>query len=93
MFFNFLATLVKNQLVYLSLSPPQRFKFYKSAVRTVSQAQSQMDRSGGEPPPDVRHFSYIDGFSASAKFDMTAWNSQKPNAYYVATVCICFFEV
>ena len=33
------------------LSPPQRFKrsLYQSAVRSVPQAQSRMDRSGGEP--------------------------------------------
>ena len=40
------------------LSPPQRFKhsLYQSAVRSVPQAQSRMDRSGGEPLPDVRRF-------------------------------------
>ena len=42
----------------LFLSPPQRFKhsLYQSAVRSVPQAQSRMDRSGGEPLPDVRRF-------------------------------------
>ena len=41
-----------------SLSPPQRFKslLYQSAVRSVPQAQSRMDRSGGEPLPDVCRF-------------------------------------
>ena len=29
---------------------------YQSAVRSVPQAQSRMDRSGGEPLPDVRRF-------------------------------------
>ena len=40
------------------LSPPQRFKrsLYQSAVRGVSQAQSRMDRSDGEPLPDVCRF-------------------------------------
>ena len=40
------------------LSPPQRFKhsLYQSAVRSVPQAQSRMDRSGGEPLPDVCRF-------------------------------------
>ena len=35
------------------LSPPQRFKhsLYQSAVRSVPQAQSRMDRSGGELCP------------------------------------------
>ena len=42
----------------LALSPPQRFKssFYQSAVRSVPQAQSRMDRSRGEPLPDVCRF-------------------------------------
>ena len=41
-----------------ALSPPQRFKLslYQSAVRSVPQAQSRMDRSGGEPLPDVCRF-------------------------------------
>ena len=40
------------------LSPPQRFKrsLHQSAVRGVSQAQSRMDRSDGEPLPDVCRF-------------------------------------
>ena len=44
--------------VVLTLSPPQRFKhsLYQSAVRSVPQAQSRMDRSGGEPLPDVCRF-------------------------------------
>ena len=42
-------------VVSWDLSPPQRFKrsLYKSAVRSVPQAQSRMDRSGREPLPDV----------------------------------------
>ena len=38
-------------IYYKTLSPPQRFKhsLYQSAMRSVPQAQSRMDRSGGEP--------------------------------------------
>ena len=53
--FNQITCIVKERF---DPSPPQRFKhsLYQSAVRSVPQAQSRMDRSGGEPLPDVRRF-------------------------------------
>ena len=85
----------------LRLSPPQRFKrsLYQSAVWSVPQAQSRMDRSGGEPLPDVCRFLVhpcrflVRQWISRLWLNLTAWNSQKPIANYVATVCICFFEV
>ena len=84
----------------LRLSPPQRFKrsLYQSAVRSVPQAQSRMDRLGGEPLPDVCRFLVhpcrflVHRWISRLWLNLTAWNSQKPIANYVATVCICFFE-
>ena len=48
----------REQQLALKLSPLQRFKrsLYQSAVRSELQAQSRMDRSGGEPLPDVCRF-------------------------------------
>ena len=82
------------------LSPPQRFKrsLYQSAVRSVPQAQSRMDRLGGEPLPDVCRFLVhpcrflVRQWISRLWLNLTAWNSQKPIANYVATVCICFFD-
>ena len=84
-----------------TLSPLQRFKrsLYQSAVRSALQAQSRMDRSGGEPLPDVCRFLVhpyrflVHRWISRLWLNLTAWNSQKPIANYVATVCICFFEV
>ena len=58
MFRRNLQSSVWKRYVSANLSPPQRFKhsLYQSAVRSVPQAQSRMDRSGGEPLPDVRRF-------------------------------------
>ena len=83
----------------IDLSPPQRFKhsLYQSAVRSVPQAQSRMDRSGGEPLPDVRRFLVhpcrflVHRWISRLWLHLTAWNSQKLIANYVATVCISFF--
>ena len=80
------------------LSPPQRFKrsLYLSAVRSVPQAQSRTDRSGGEPLPDVCRFLVnpcrflVHRWISGLWLNLTAWNSQKLIANYVATVCICF---
>ena len=56
--FSFVKNLTPRMYAANPLSPPQRFKhsLYQSAVRSVPQAQSRMDRSGGEPLPDVRRF-------------------------------------
>ena len=62
-------------------------------------AKSPRDRSGGEPLPDVGRF-----FVKPCRFlvrrqicwlwlNLTAWNSQKTIANYVATVCIRFFFI
>ena len=80
-------------------SPPQRFKrsLYQSAVRSVPQTQNRMDRSGGEPLPDVCRFLVhpcrflVHRWIYRLWLNLTAWNSQKPIANYVATVWICFF--
>ena len=85
--------------VFFELSPPQKFKhsLFKSAVRSVPQAQSLMDRSGGEPLPDVCRFLVhpcrflVHRWICRLWLNLTAWNSQKPIVNYVATVCIFFF--
>ena len=77
---------------------PQRFKrlLYLSAVRSVPQAQSRMDLLGGEPLPDVCRFLVhpcrflVHRWISRLWLNLTAWNSQKPIANYVATVCIRF---
>ena len=84
-----------------ALSPPQRFKhsLYQSAVRSVPQAQSRMDRSGGEPLPDVLRFLVhpcrflVHRWISRLWLNLTAWNSQNPIGNYFATDCIIFFEV
>ena len=74
-----------------TLSPPQRFKrsLYQFAVRSVPQAQSWMDRSGGEPLPDVCRFLVhpcrflVHRWISRLWLNLTAWNSKKPNANFI----------
>ena len=66
----------------IHLSPPQRFKrsLYQSAVQSVPQAQSRMDRSGGEPLPDVCRFLVhpcrflVHRWISWLWLNLTAWN-------------------